>query len=275
MASTKKITKVQTPIDEKETFVSLQKTFADSELSVEEKLKVLYELQQADNEIEKIKQFRGELPEDVAALEAEVAKLSAKVEEISRSIEGYGQTIEAAQKDIESTEDSITGYEQQIKEISNSREYDSIEKEIENLQLEKMIAEKRIRESKEAIENAKVDISRIEEKIATREADLNAKKEELANIVESTSAQETKLQATREACAAKIDERTMSAYERIRTSVHNHLAVVPVFNESCGGCFNSVTPQRLIDVASGKKLVICEHCGRILVNAGSDTAKDE
>lgn len=273
MSSTKKITKVQTPIDQKETFVSLQKNFADSELSVEEKLKVLYELQQADNEIEKILQFRGELPEDVAALESEVGNLKAKKESVIQTSAAYEQTISAALADIDSTLASIAAYEQQLKEISNSREYDSIEKEIENLQLEKMIAEKKIRESKEAIEDAKVDIERIDEKIATRESDLEAKRQELATIVESTAAQEESLRQTREKCAAKIDERTMIAYNRIRGSVRNHLAVVPVYNDSCGGCFNSITPQRLIEVASGKKLVICEHCGRILVAGNTEETK--
>ena len=106
--------------------------------------------------------------------------------------------------------------------------------------------------------------------------DLNAKKEELESIVESTAQQEAQFQAGRDECAAKIDPRTMSAYERIRKSVHNHLAVVPVFNDdSCGGCFNTITPQRLIDIKSGKKLVICEHCGRIIVSTGAEGEKTE
>lgn len=103
--------------------------------------------------------------------------------------------------------------------------------------------------------------------ITIREGDLKAKREELATIVESTAKEEVKLEAVRKACAAKIDARTMSAYERIRSSVHNHLAVVSVYNgDSCGGCFSMITPQRLVDIASGKKLIICEHCGRIIVN---------
>lgn len=107
----------------------------------------------------------------------------------------------------------------------------------------------------------------IKEKISIRTDDLKAKKEELANIVESTAKDEEKLRANRDACAAKIDDRTMNAYDRIRQSFMNHLAVVSVFNgDSCGGCFNTIAPQRLIDIAANRKLIICEHCGRILVN---------
>lgn len=150
---------------------------------------------------------------------------------------------------------------------SNSREYDSINKELENQGLLRAIAEKHIGEAREAIEDKKGELERLSEKIATREDDLAAKKEELSTIVESTSKEEALLREKRDACAAKIDERTLSAYDRIRSSVCNHLAVVPVYNEeACGGCFSTITPQRLIDIASCKKLVICEHCGRIIVN---------
>ena len=118
-----------------------------------------------------------------------------------------------------------------------------------------------------AIEEKKELLEDLGRRLEIRNEDLAAKREELAVIKESTAAEEEKLQARREALAAKIDARTMSAYSRIRQSVHNHLAVVPVFNgDSCGGCFNTVTPQRLIEIASGKKMVICEHCGRIIVN---------
>ena len=122
-------------------------------------------------------------------------------------------------------------------------------------------------EAKERIFDKKNELEVIKEKISIRTDDLKAKKEELANIVESTAKDEEKLRANRDACAAKIDDRTMNAYDRIRQSFMNHLAVVSVFNgDSCGGCFNTIAPQRLIDIASNRKLIICEHCGRILVN---------
>ena len=266
MATTKKIKKVEIPIDQKETFVSLQKNFGESGLSVEEKLQTLYELQEADNAIEKIMQLRGELPAEVAAIEDEIATLESKCARLEETISGYEQTIESAQKDIVDYDSDIDKYQKQLANIANSREFDSINKELENLNLLRLIAEKNIRESKVAIQDRKSDIDNISGKIEQKKLDLEVKKEELSTIVESTAEEEKVLSAKRAACAIKIDERTLIAYERIRTSVHNHLAVVPVYEQSCGGCFNAITPQRLLDIASGKKLVICEHCGRILVH---------
>ena len=267
MATTKKITKVQTPIDERETFVSLQKSFAETEQSTQEKLKVLYELQKADNAIEELVQLRGELPAEVAVLEDELAGLKAKYTHIEQVIDGFNQNIEEARQQIVDLDADIEKYRGQLENITNSREYDSINKELENQGLLRAIAEKHIGEAREAIEKKKAELERLNDKIATREDDLAAKKEELSTIVESTSKEEELLREKRDACAAKIDERTLSAYDRIRASVCNHLAVVPVYNEeACGGCFSTITPQRLIDIASCKKLVICEHCGRIIVN---------
>lgn len=268
MATTaKKIKKIETPIDERETFVSLQKSFADSELSVEEKLKTLYELQAADNELEKIFQLRGELPVEVSSLEEEISKFEAKISGLESLIAEYGNSIEANKKEIMDFDAEIVKYQKQLENIANSREFDSINKELENLSLLRQISEKHIGEAKEAIEARQADIENIRERIGIREEDLKAKKEELSVIVESTAKEEEVLQEKRNACAAKIDARTMSAYERIRASVHNHLAVVTVYNgDACGGCFNTITPQRLVDIASGKKLIICEHCGRIIVS---------
>lgn len=265
--ATKKIKKVETPIDQRETFVSIQKNFADSELSVEEKLRTLYDLQKADTEIDKILFLRGELPSEVEALEVEIAGLRTRVADATALIEGYNKTIAMAKQQMLECDTQIAQYQKQLENIANSREYDSINKELENQGLERQIAEKNIGEAKMAISEKKEDIEDLERRVEIRLEDLAAKKEELESIINSTADQEAKLQARRDECAKVIDERTMSAYERIRKSVHNHLAVVSVFNEdSCGGCFNTITPQRLIDIASNKKLVICEHCGRIIVN---------
>lgn len=272
MATTaKKIKKIETPIDERETFVSLQKSFADSDLSVEEKLKTLYELQEADNEMEKIFQLRGELPAEVSALEGEIAMFEARISGIEDKIAALNDSIEANKRDIVDIDADIDKYQKQLENIANSREFDSINKELENLSLLRKIAEKHIGEAKDTIEERKAEIENVKERIAIREEDLKAKRVELDAIVESTAKEEKVLQEKRDACAAKIDARTMSAYERIRSSVHNHLAVVPVYNgDSCGGCFSRITPQRIVDIASGKKLVICEHCGRIIVNNGTE-----
>ncbi len=268
MATTKKTQKVLAPmIDERETFVSLQKNFADSEASVQEKLKTLYQLQQADNAIEELVQLRGSLPAEVAVLEDEVGALQAKAAHLEELIAGYGARIESEKKQIVEIDADIAKYQQQLNNISNSREFDSINKELENQGLLRQISEKNIGDAKDAIEARKADIEALSEKIAVREQDLAAKREELAGIVESTSKEEAGLVEKRDALAAALDERTLSAYNRIKDSVHNHLAVVTVCNEnSCGGCFNTITPQRLIDIASGKMLVICEHCGRIIVS---------
>ena len=263
----KKTKKIETPIDQRETFVSIQKSFADSDISVAEKLKTLYALQQADTEIDKILQLRGELPMEVEALEAELVELKAKAARISELIEGYTKSISDNKLNIAECDAQIEKYRNQLDNVANSREYDSLNKEIENQQLLRMIAEKHISEAKERILGKKQELEVVKEKTAVRAEDLKAKKQELATIVEATSKEEARLSAEREACAAKIDERTMSAYDHIRQSCNNHLAVVSVFNgNACGGCFNTIAPQRLIDIASNKKMIICEYCGRILVN---------
>ena len=263
----KKTKNFETPIDQRETFVSIQKSFADSALSVSEKLKTLYALQQADTEIDKILQLRGELPVEVENLENEIEELKAKAARIAEMIEEYNLFINENKHNITDCDAQMEKYKSQLDNVSNSREYDSLSKEIENQSLLRQIAEKHIGEAKEKIFDKKNELEVVKEKISVRNDDLAAKKEELATIVESTSKEEEKLRANRDACAAKIDARTMSAYDRIRKSCNNHLAVVSVFNgNACGGCFNTVSPQRLIDIAANRKMIICEYCGRILVN---------
>ena len=263
----KKTKKFDTPIDQRETFVSIQKSFADSDLSVSEKLQTLYALQQADTAIDKILQLRGELPMEVEQLETEIADLKAKATRLAEMIEEFNAFINANKINMAECDDQIAKYKAQIENVSNSREYDSLNKEIENQGLLRQIAEKHIGEAKERIFDKKNELEVVKEKINVRTEDLKAKQEELANIVEATSKDEALLRANREACAAKIDERTMSAYDHIRHSCNNRLAVVSVFNgDSCGGCFNTIAPQRLIDIASNRKMIICEYCGRILVN---------
>lgn len=274
MATTKKTTKVQTPVDERETFVSLQKNFADSEQDAREKLKTLFSLQAADNDIDRLVQLRGELPGEVSELESEVESLKARYAKVEQLIGGFNDNIAAAKKEIEELDVQIEEYKARLGNVSNSREYDSLNKELENEGLLRMIAEKNITEAREAIEDRKVDLDRINDRIIIREGDLEAKKEELANIVESTAKEESDLRKKRDSFTRSLDERTLSAYERIRNSTHNHLAVVTLFpknedgtyGDACGGCFHTITPQRLVDISSGKRLVICEHCGRIIVN---------
>lgn len=265
--ATKKTKKIETPVDQRETFVSIQKNFADSDSAAQEKLKNLYALQTADSALDKIYMTRGELPEEVTAIEEEISELKAKAREISAWIDGMNVNISDNKNNIAECEEQIAKYRSQLDSVANSREFDSLNKEIENQELLRMIAEKNIGEAKMSIAEAKGDIENIKDRITVRTEDLNAKKSELDNIVAVTSADEAALLAKREEVASKLDERTINAYEHIRGSVKNHLAVVTVYNgDSCGGCFSTIIPQRLVDIASGKKLIICEHCGRIIVN---------
>jgi len=271
MATKKTVKKVETPIDRSETFVSLQKNFADSSLGVGEKLKVLYSLQGADNDIEKLVQQRGELPAEVETLENEIAALEAKIVRIREGIGEKNAVIAAANAKIVEHDADIEKYQKQIESITNSREYDSIHKELENTDLLRKIDLKNITEAKEKIEELKKAIDAVSDDIAIRQQDLAAKRDELEKIVGSTAEEEARLKERRDAFAAQLDARTLSAYDRIRASVHNHLAVVPVYGgNACGGCFNTITPQRLVDIASGNKLIICEHCGRIIVNPDAE-----
>ena len=204
---------------------------------------------------------------EVEQLEGEIADFKAKSTRISEMIEEFTAFINANKINITECDDQIEKYKSQLDKVANSREFDSLNKEIENVGLLRQIAEKHISEAKERIFDKKNELEVVKEKIAVRTEDLKAKKEELATIVESTAKEEEVLRADRDECAAKIDARTMSAYEHIRQSSNNQLAVVSVFNgDSCGGCFNSIPPQRLIDIASNRKMIICEYCGRILVN---------
>ena len=270
MASTKKSAaakKVEAPIDQRETFVSLQKNFADSDMPVEEKLKTLYELQEADSEIDKIIQLRGELPSEVAALEDEIAVLKERCASISAILDQFNRNIADAKLSISEHESIIEKYQRQLETIQNSREYDSLNKEIANQELLRQIDEKTILDTRNLIGEKKAELDTVKTRLGFREEDLTAKKAELETIVEETAKEETALRARREECASKIDTRTMSAYERIRASVHNHLAVVGIYNgDSCGGCFNTITPQRRVEIAGNRKLIICEHCGRIIIN---------
>jgi hypothetical protein len=274
MASTKKTpaaAKVEAPIDNRETFVSLQKSFADSDMPVEEKLKTLYQLQEADSEIDKIIQLRGELPAEVAALEDEIATLKERSAGISAVIDQLNRNIADAKLSIAEHEGIIEKYQRQLETISNSREYDSLNKEIENQELLRQIDEKTINDTRYEIGARKAELDELKDRLSIRLEDLKAKKQELETIVEETAKEEAVLRERREACAAKIDARTMSAYERIRASVHNHLAVVGIYNgDSCGGCFNTITPQRRVEIGSNRKLIICEHCGRIIINPDFD-----
>lgn len=262
----KKVTNVEVPIDAHETFVSIRKSFAEGDVNL--KLKSLYDLQQIDLELDKIYQLRGELPAEVEALENKISELNGKAANISESITNCEKKIAECKLRYKVCQDQIAKYQAQMDAgVENSREYDSLSKEIENQDLLGQVALKEIGKTEDAIAQKKLDLEEIGERIEVRKADLEAKHVELETIAASTAKQEEKLLAKRKDCADKIDARTMSAYERIRKSVNNHIAVASIYKgNACGGCYSEVAPQRLIDVSDGRKLIICEYCGRILVN---------
>ena len=268
MATKKKVNKIVTPIDQRETFVSLQKNMADTDsIAMEQKLHTLYRIQQTDTKIDKIYLLRGELPLEVQDLEDEIAGLQTRVSNAKAEI----KEIEKANADhkhaIEESKHLIAKYDAQRDHVKNNREYESISKEIEYQDLEQQVAAKKIRENEALIDEKKLVISEAEDQLAHRQKDLVEKKKELETIVEETAKEEEALLKEREELAGQIDERMMVAYTKVRANAHNKLAVVTVNRDACGGCFNKIPPQRRLDIEESKKIIVCEYCGRILVSS--------
>ena len=234
--------------------------------TVEEKLLALYTLQSIDTEIDKIKILRGELPLEVQDLEDEITGLQTRVTNINDEIAAFDGSIKEKESLILDSKALMKKYDEQLKNIRNNREFDSLNKEIEFQTLEIELAEKRIKEAKASIV-AKMDtISGAKMRLQDRSADLDAKNAELDSIIAETKKDEEKLGKQSVVAEKVIDERLLNAYKRLRGSVRNGLAVVPVLRDACGGCFNSVPPQRQMDIAARKKVIVCEHCGRVLVD---------
>ena len=219
--------------------------------TVEEKLTALYKLQSIDTQIDKIKILRGELPLEVQDLEDEIAGLQTRVSNINEEIANFDNSIKDKEAMIIDSKALIKKYEEQLKNIRNNREFDSLNKEIEFQNLEIQLAEKRIKEAKASIAAL---------------YPLNTKNSELESIIAETQKDEEKLGKESARAEKVIDERLLNAYKRLRGNVRNGLAVVPVLRDACGGCFNTVPPQRQMDIAARKKVIVCEHCGRILVD---------
>ena len=234
--------------------------------TVEEKLIALYKLQSIDTQIDKIKILRGELPLEVQDLEDEIAGLQTRVSNINEEIANFDNSIKDKEAMIIDSRALIKKYEEQLKIIRNNREFDSLNKEIEFQNLEIQLAEKRIKEAKASIVAKSDIISGAKTRLEDRTSDLNTKKSELESIIAETQKDEEKLGKDSTRAEKVIDERLLNAYKRLRGNVRNGLAVVPVHRDACGGCFNSVPPQRQMDIAARKKVIVCEHCGRILVD---------
>ena len=268
MATKKKVNKIVTPIDQRETFVSLQKNMADTDsIAMEQKLRTLYRIQQTDTKIDKIYLLRGELPLEVQDLEDEIAGLHTRITNTKAEIKEIEKLNADHKHVIEESKQLIAKYGAQRDNVKNNREYESITKEIEYQDLEQQVASKKIRENEAEISNLKVVVENAQKDLAQREADLVEKKKELDTIVEETAKEEETLLKERENLVSQLDERMMVAYTKVRANAHNKLAVVTVNRDACGGCFNKIPPQRRLDIEESKKIIVCEYCGRILVSS--------
>ena len=235
------------------------------EISVEDKLRALYNLQLIDSRIDEIRNVRGELPLEVEDLEDEVAGLSLRVENFNNDIETLKENIKAKLNGIEESKALIKKYTKQQDNVRNNREYNSLAKETEFQELEIQLSEKKIKESKFKIDSKKEVIDEGQAKLDGRKEDLAAKKSELDEIIAETQKDEESLEKKSTTARKKIEERLLKAYDRLRDNSKNGLAVVSVARDACGGCFNKIPPQRQLDIEAQKKVIVCEHCGRILV----------
>jgi predicted nucleic acid-binding Zn-ribbon protein len=243
------------------------------EISVEERLRALYELQQIDSKIDKIKTVRGELPLEVRDLEDMVAGLETRITNYTEELKTWENLITEKKNTIKDAQALIKKYETQQGKVRNNREYDSITKEIEFQNLEMQLAEKRIKEYKASILAKKAVAEEAELELESRKKDLKIKQKELDEIVAETEKEESALTKKSKASEVVIEERLLNAYKRIRLNVMNGLGVVTVERDACGGCFNKIPPQRQLDIRTHKKIIVCEHCGRILVDAEILTGK--
>lgn len=234
---------------------------------VENKLKALYKLQLIDTQVDKIRIIRGELPMEVRDLEDEVAGLETRIQNFSEEIEELNTQISNKKNFIKDAESQIKKYEGQQMNVKNNREFDSLSKEMEFQGLEIELSKKRIKESMVEIDAKKKIIETAEAALEERRKDLELKKAELDSIVSETQKEEAHLVEESEVAAKQIDERLLTAYHRVRRSARNGLGVVAVQRDACGGCFNKIPPQIQLDIRQHKKVIVCEHCGRILVDA--------
>jgi predicted nucleic acid-binding Zn-ribbon protein len=237
-----------------------------TELSVEEKLKALYKLQKTKSEIDKIRTLRGELPLEVQDLEDEIEGLQTRIDKYQQEVKALESNISAKKNEITEAKALIKKYEEQQNNVRNNREFESLSKEIEYQTLEIELCEKRIREFTSQIEDKKQIIGESQTKLDERTIDLDAKKKELEDIVSDTKKEEDDLSNEAVKTEKLIEDRLLTAFKKIRKNARNGLAVVTVERDACGGCFNNIPPQRQLDIKSRKKIIVCEYCGRILVD---------
>jgi len=238
------------------------------EFSNEQKLVALYNLQQIDSQVDKIRIIRGELPLEVQDLEDEIAGLETRVDNYIQETVLVERSMLEKKNAIKDSQTLIKRYEEQQMNVRNNREYDSLTKEIEFQNLEIQLSEKRIKEFQNTLEMKKQEIERLQSVLDERRNDLEIKKNELDDIIAETEKEENDLIAMSEKNQNFIEERLLTAYSRIRKNARNGLAVVQIERDACGGCFNKIPPQHQLDIRMHKKIIVCEYCGRILVDDG-------
>ncbi len=236
------------------------------EISVAEKLKMLWSLQQVDSQMDEIQILRGELPMEVSDLEDELAGLDTRIKKLKANLKESEQEISKMQSGAKESDANIKRYQKQLEEVKNNREYEALQKEIELAKLDIQLSEKRVREAKGMLEGKKDGIAVAESRFEAKQKELDAKKVELQGIIEKTEQEEAKLRARSDKARQGIEDRLLKAYDKTRRVYRNGLAVVTVERHSCGGCFNNVPPQVQLEIGLHKKILACEHCGRILVD---------
>ena len=236
------------------------------EISIEQKLKALYRLQQIESQIDKIRIIRGELPLEVQDLEDEIAGLETRIDNYIQETLITEKSILDKKNSIKDSQVLIKKYDDQQLNPRNVREYDSLAKEIEYQNLEIQLAEKRIREFQQILDLKKLEIESLQNNLQDRRNDLEIKQSELKDIIAETEKEENELVNVSEENRNYIEERLITAYNRIRKNARNGLAVVQIERDACGGCFNKIPPQHQLDICMHKKIIVCEYCGRILVD---------
>jgi len=243
------------------------------DFSVEEKLISLVALQKIESKLDEIQILKGELPMEVSDLEDEVQGLNSRKTRVEEEINGIQEFMEQKRNAAKEAEALIKKYDKQTSNVKNSREFDAVNKEVEMQQLEVKLAEKHIKDAGEEIAEKVQALEQIKKQINTKESVLANKKAELEKIVASTEKEETQCRKASDQARAKVDERLLVSYDRIRKNYRNGLAVVSIVRDACGGCYNAIPPQRQSEIRQHKKIVICENCGRILVDTESSEAK--
>ncbi|WDF68787.1 C4-type zinc ribbon domain-containing protein [Sphingobacterium oryzagri] len=238
------------------------------EQTVEQKLKALWALQSIHTKIDKIRQVRGELPIEVADLEDEIAGLDTRIEKIRTDLDDLEDSIVKRKNMIKDAQAAIKKYEGQLNEVKNNREYDAISKEIEIQGLEIQVCEKRIREAEFEIKNKTEGYDSTLKNLDYSKGELDVKKQELETITSETQKEEDTLVEKAESATTQIEDRLLKVYSKLRNSFRNGLAVVSIERDSCSGCYNKIPPQLQSEIRQRKKIIICEHCGRIIVDEG-------